>query len=65
MDYKTYSENSVIELELVVHVNGDRVAKVITDNTDSLQEQLHKVDKAIKKALEQQFYDLEGVQDEN
>lgn len=57
MTTQDFTEQAEITLTLTVRVNGERAIKVQSSSLESLQEQLHKVEPAITRELQEQWED--------
>ena len=58
MDYKDFTETKEVLIECYASIDGEPVAKITGYTTDSVVEQMHKLDSAISKQLTVEFEEL-------
>ena len=58
MDFKDFTETKEVLIECYASIDGEPIAKITGYTTDSVVEQMHKLDSAISKQLTAEFEDL-------
>lgn len=58
MDFKDFTETKEIEFVCYASIDGEPIAKITGYTTDSVTEQMHKLDSAISKHLTVEFEEL-------
>lgn len=58
MNYKDFVEGKEVLIECYASIDGEPVAKISGYTTDSVTEQMHKLDNAISKYLTVEFENL-------
>ena len=58
MEYNEFVENKEVLIECYASIDGEPVAKISGYTTDSVVEQMHKLDSAISKQLTAEFENL-------
>ena len=58
MDFKDFTETKDVLIECYGRIDGEHVAKITGYTTDSVVEQMHKLDNAISKHLTVEFENL-------
>lgn len=58
MDFKDFTETKEILIECYASIDSEPVAKITGYTTDSVVEQMHKLDNAISKKLKVEFENL-------
>lgn len=58
MDFKDFTETKEVEVVCYASIDGEPVAKITGYTTDSVAEQMHKLDSAISKQLTVEFEEL-------
>ena len=58
MDFKDFTETKEVLIECYASIDGEPMAKISGYTTDSVVEQMHKLDNAISKQLTAEFENL-------
>ena len=58
MDFKDFTETKDVLIECYASIDGEPMAKITGYTTDSVVEQMHKLDNAISKHLTVEFENL-------
>jgi len=58
MEYTEFVENKEVLIECYASIDGEPIAKITGYTTDSVTEQMHKLDSAISKQLTVEFENL-------